>query len=382
MRAIRHTTQRFWMALGVGVLGLAAFVPLLAQGRGGSGGGSTKPTADHTARQERPIMLGVSGGNATDSANGYCCSGTLGALVENAQGRFILSNSHVFAHDTQASDVAQIGDPIGQAGLVDVACQNRPEDYVATLSTLSSINPGFISAVDASLAAVAPGQVRTDGAILEIGQISSTPVSAFLGQRVKKSGRTTGLTTSRVEALNATVSVGYTSECGGPQYTSTFDGQIILSNRGSKFIAGGDSGSLMVEDAGANPRAVGLLFAGSSSIAIANPIGDVLNFLGVTLVGQPGTGAATGSDAALDQGAVHAMAAQERNAARLISVPGAIGHAVGFTPNGAVIKVYVAEMSDRARQAVPNQIEGVPVVLEAVGPIVAIGSMEGACKKR
>jgi len=31
---------------------------------------------------------------------------------------------------------------------------------------------------------------------------------------------------------------------------------------------------------------VGLAFAGSSSIAVANPIGQVLSFLGATMVGQ------------------------------------------------------------------------------------------------
>ena len=41
----------------------------------------------------------------------------------------------------------------------------------------------------------------------------------------------------------------------------------------------------MVEDVATNPRAVGLLFAGSSSIAIANPIGAVLDKFGVTMVG-------------------------------------------------------------------------------------------------
>jgi hypothetical protein len=42
----------------------------------------------------------------------------------------------------------------------------------------------------------------------------------------------------------------------------------------------------MVEDVATNPRAIGLLFAGSSSDAIANPIGQVLAFLGATMVGQ------------------------------------------------------------------------------------------------
>ncbi len=42
----------------------------------------------------------------------------------------------------------------------------------------------------------------------------------------------------------------------------------------------------MVEDVSSNPRAVGLLFAGSNTVAIAQPINDVLNFLGATMVGN------------------------------------------------------------------------------------------------
>ena len=129
--------------------------------------------------------------------------------------------------------------------------------------------------------------VQTDGAILEIGTISSQTVAASINQAVKKSGRTTGLTRSTISGLNATVSVAYDNECaGGAAFTKTFTGQIIISNRASKFLAGGDSGSLMVEDVTTNPRAVGLLFAGSSTLAVANPIGEVLSFLGATMVGQ------------------------------------------------------------------------------------------------
>jgi hypothetical protein len=42
----------------------------------------------------------------------------------------------------------------------------------------------------------------------------------------------------------------------------------------------------MVQDVTANPKAVGLLFAGSSSLAVANPIDEVLTFFGATMVGQ------------------------------------------------------------------------------------------------
>jgi hypothetical protein len=129
--------------------------------------------------------------------------------------------------------------------------------------------------------------VRTDGAILEIGTLSRSTLSAFINQAVKKSGRTTGLTHSKVSGLNATVSVTYDNECaGGTAFTKTFTGQIVISNPGSSFLNSGDSGSLMVEDVATNPHSVGLLFAGSSTSAIANPIDEVLNFLGATMVGQ------------------------------------------------------------------------------------------------
>jgi len=41
----------------------------------------------------------------------------------------------------------------------------------------------------------------------------------------------------------------------------------------------------MVENVSVNPRSVGLLFAGSRTSAIANPIGQVLSFVGGSLGG-------------------------------------------------------------------------------------------------
>ncbi|MDH3214928.1 MAG: S1 family peptidase [Candidatus Krumholzibacteria bacterium] len=250
-----------------------------------------EPPADHTARQTRPIELGVSGGNSKDLANGFCCSGTLGALVTDGTFEYILSNSHVFAGDVAASagdlDIATIGDDINQPGLIDVFCQDISADYVATLSTLSTLNPGGSPTgnVDAALAQVVAGQVSSS--ILEIGNISAATTGASVRQKVKKSGRTTGLTRSRVDGINATVTVGYSDECNGQTFTNTFTGQILIKNqlkKGGSFIAGGDSGSLMVEDLDPAPRAVGLLYAGSATTAVANPIADVLGHLGVSMV--------------------------------------------------------------------------------------------------
>jgi hypothetical protein len=240
----------------------------------------------HTAKQAPPIQLGTSGGWRYDLANGYCCGGTLGSLISVGGQKRILSNYHVFEADIVAggnSRVAATGDYIIQPGLIDVSCNAANAQNVATLVKTSSLPNNN---VDCSSATIIAGMVRDDGAILEVGVLSSSTIAASVGQLVKKSGRTTGLTRSKVSGLNGTVSVAYENECaGGDAFTKTFTGQILVTNTASKFLAGGDSGSLMVQDVTTNPKAIGLLFAGSSSIAVANPINEVLSFLGATMVG-------------------------------------------------------------------------------------------------
>jgi hypothetical protein len=241
----------------------------------------------HTAKQTPPIQLGTSGGWRYDLANGYCCGGTLGSLIQVGSQKRILSNYHVFEADIVSggnSRVAATGDYIIQPGLIDVSCNAANAQNVATLVKTSSL-PG--SNVDCSSAAIISGMVNETGAILEIGTLSASTVAAYVNQLVKKSGRTTGLTRSTVSGLNASISVTYENECaGGTAFTKTFTGQILVTNKRSKFLAGGDSGSLMVEDITTNPRAIGLLFAGSTTIAVANPIDQVLSFLGATMVGN------------------------------------------------------------------------------------------------
>ena len=243
--------------------------------------------ADHRVKQTPPIQMGTSGGWRFDLANGFCCGGTLGSLVNRGGSQYVLSNYHVLEADIVSggnSRVAQAGDAVVQPGLIDISCNAATGQNVATLSGIKSLPS---SNVDAAIAQVTSGMVQTNGAILEIGTISATTQSASINQKVKKSGRTTGLSRSTVSGLNATVSVAYDNECaGGAAFTKTFTGQIVIKNRGSKFLAGGDSGSLMVQDVTTNPRAVGLLFAGSTQSAIANPIGQVLSFLNATMVGN------------------------------------------------------------------------------------------------
>src|SRR4029078_4552770 len=126
--------------------------------------------------------------------------------------------------------------------------------------------------------------------------------------------------------------------------------------------------------------AVGLLYAGSSSIAVANPINDVLNYFQVAMVGGAAAGA-TGAETgpASGKGLADGAAVQQRHARELMNVPGAIGHAVGVgNGNSPVIKVLVSELTGRGQAAAPRQIEGVAVVLEEVGEIKGMP----CCSKR
>jgi hypothetical protein len=240
----------------------------------------------YTQRQTPPIRLGTSGGWAYDLANGYCCGGTLGALVRIGNAQYILSACHVLEGDIVSGGnhrIAQTGDPIIQPGLIDANCNRY---FAQTVGTLVKKRSLATSNTDCAIARVVGGMVRTDGAILGIGTISRYIIGASLNQPVKKSGRTSGTTRSRVSGLNATVRVTFTRECHGGTYTKTFTGQIVVANPGNGFMRPGDSGSLMVQDVATNPRAIGLLYAANNTVGFANPIGQVLNFLGATMVGN------------------------------------------------------------------------------------------------
>ena len=85
--------------------------------------------ATHQAQLPTPAPLGASAGNNIDfDTRGNqivdCCSGTLGALIQDSGNRqYLLSNNHVLAR----SDHAAVGDTIIQPGLIDNNCTPNGE---------------------------------------------------------------------------------------------------------------------------------------------------------------------------------------------------------------------------------------------------------------
>ena len=288
----------------------------------------------------------------------FCSSGTLGALVTDGVTQFILSNNHVLARENKAT----LGEDIIQPGLVDTNCRAAATDVVADLPKFITLQfkRGSTNTVDAAIAATRAGTVQTDGSILGIGTVSNLTATASVGCAVQKVGRTTGQTTGSVSGTNATVNVRYS---GG---TATFTNQILVTP--GTFSGGGDSGSLIVRD-GTNPRPVGLLFAGSSSYTIANPIDAVKTALGVSMVGSGdgSTGDCPGSTAGAASTSGQAQQARSHAEDALLRLPDVAGVALGA--NGIV--VMLERDNAQTRREIPAQIDNVPVRFEVSGAFEA-----------
>ncbi len=226
-------------------------------GGGGGGGGGGGDEVDPTARLDRPVPIGVSTGHPDITA------GTIGARVIDANNAvYALSNNHVYAD----INLATIGDAVIQPGTFDGG--TSPADDIGNLEAFVPIKfDGSDNVVDAAIAVSSTADLGNATPADGYGAPSSGTASAAVNMRVMKYGRTTGQTKGRVRGINAIVNVNY-----GAAGTARFVGQIVIGGGG--FSAGGDSGSLVVTESSAAP--VGLLFAGSNSVTIANPIDAVL----------------------------------------------------------------------------------------------------------
>jgi hypothetical protein len=380
-------------------------------------GVSSNP-AIHQGSQSAAILLGSSGGNNNDfdekgSNIVDCCSGTLGALVQDASGRqYLLSNNHVLAR----SDQATVGDTIVQPGLIDNNCTPNGDGAgtvpVAALTTWLPLRSPQTN-VDAAIAQVASHTVDAAGNILELGLrqpdgslgaappgISSTGgkgENATLQLRVAKSGRTTGLTCGRVSALDLDVAVDYYRDCAEtkPYFTKTFTNQIAVS--GDRFGDAGDSGSLIVNTADAEP--IGLFFAGGIdasgvSHGIASPAPDVLDALGTQMASDASFSFVGTTDHAVSclsygdstiasaQGRVLTDAESARQQAALAAgralvnpSAGILGIAPGKSNDEPGLASLIVYVDENLAPVVPAVVEGVrTVVIPASARAVALGS--------
>jgi hypothetical protein len=256
----------------------------------------------------RPVRPGISIGH------GDVTAGTFGCVVERNGERLMLSNNHVIANGNRAGlgsailqpgphDGGKVGTdamarlvefvPIAYDGDISPTDPIDPADPVAPIapqpptSTLpgcrpdaqifrkkpavirSAINKPGANKVDCALAKP-DGDALITTEILGIGSPRGI-ATGTLGMLVQKSGRTTGLTRGEIEQIDVTSRVDYGDR------VATFSGQLLASSTS----AGGDSGAAVLDMSG---NVIGLLFAGSATSTLLNPIQSVLDALNVGLV--------------------------------------------------------------------------------------------------
>lgn len=211
---------------------------------------------DPEARHD-PLLGGISVGSLDRDH-----TGTLGSwAVDNFSGELLmLSNWHIFC----GSPACTAGERIVQPGPKDGGAS---QDLVARLHRWA-----LTDMVDAAVARLT-GDRPLLQEVLGLGPVSDVR-EPLLGLRVHKSGQTTGVTTGFVVDESATIRVG-----DYPGGTQTFRNQFVVQGEGE--IAGhGDSGSIWIDDLS---WLVGLLFAGTPSFAVANPMLAVLDALNISI---------------------------------------------------------------------------------------------------
>jgi hypothetical protein len=386
----------------------------LLMGVAGCGGGSSATPAatptpmpsqifpnDQASAQSAPVKLGTSGGNELDIGPKSCCIGTLGSLWTRPDiaRPVILSNNHVL----DRSGKGTAGEVINQPLPIACTATNSPVPLIvarltegAALKPLSN-EPGKCpgskaplcghapSNVDAAIAEVVDGQVDATGSILDLGPVGTTSIAAaspsaqlgtaVLGLGVAKSGRTTGLTCSSITSVNATVQIDYDATCGDttPAFTSLFTNQVIVA--GGSFSAGGDSGSLIVATNTARP--VALLYGGSTTDTVANPIQDVVaafsNASGpLSIVGGidhavscARTTTATATQAGASQAALapqereRVTAVQKRRAAQLLQDTAIKAVSVGISGDNPSEGALLIQAAGSTIPHIPPTIDGV-----------------------
>jgi len=221
----------------------------------------------------RPVPIGVSTGHPDVTA------GTIGARATDGERVFALSNNHVAA----AINGGREGDVLLQPGVADGG--RNPDDAIGTLYDFEPLHFCKVGScpanrIDAAIVLTTEEQVGTETPEGGYGSPRPWTHEPELGLAVQKYGRTTGLTTGRITGINATIDVNYRTG------TVRFEDQIVITGNG--FSAGGDSGSLVVTKGVllGDRRPVGLLFAGSPTNTLANPIGLVLDRFGIAIDGS------------------------------------------------------------------------------------------------
>jgi len=237
----------------------------------------TTAVSGDTKGEVRPLVGGISlSAYVTKGRTLYLYAGTLGMVTYNDK---ILSNAHVIAMEPGTHKFLNMGTPIIQPGTLDGGrLANRAGELEAYIPIV--FGPGGQNYADAAIGSIDGGVSASPGEQYRLDEqgnrndynISGT-ATVDVGHTLRKSGRTTGVTTGAVVHTNASVWVWYGSQ------RAYFVDQIAVAQTDWSFAAPGDSGSAV--DKGG--QFVGLVFAGSEAAIFINKAEHIIAGLGIAV---------------------------------------------------------------------------------------------------
>jgi hypothetical protein len=198
-------------------------------------------------------------------------AGTLGMVTYDNK---ILSNTHVIAMNPDTCEFLDIGTDVIQPGYGDGgrlgAKVGELEDYIPI-----DFGSGAENYADAAIGSIDDGVYASYGEQFDEGGNywieGWTEVS--IGDTVRKSGRTTGVTTGEVIFTNISVIVDY------DDHTTRFVDQIAVAQDDWSFAGPGDSGSAVDK----NGEFVGLVFAGAPNYVFINKAEHIIDGLDIAV---------------------------------------------------------------------------------------------------
>jgi hypothetical protein len=238
--------------------------------------------ANDVSADRRGVVRPLIGGVSVSALAGtqYIYAGTLGMVTYDNK---ILSNTHVIAMNPDNNAFLAPGTAIVQPGTLDGG--RTSANKVGELEThipivfysSTHIPQPTYNYADAAIASIDPGVEGLSG--WQFGETGNYRVSGTttvaVGDTVRKSGRTTGVTENKVYLTSVDVWVQY----GSNKY-AYFHDQIAVNQ---PFSDAGDSGSVVDKDG----SFVGLVFAGGGPYSIVCKASYIIAGLGIS-VAPPG----------------------------------------------------------------------------------------------
>jgi len=198
-------------------------------------------------------------------------SGTLGMVTYDDR---ILSNAHVIAMHPVTYEFLDTGTLVIQPGSGDLG---NTEDRVGELADYIPIDfdDAAVNYADAAIGSIDNVDNASYGE--QFGEGGNYWIEGWtgvsIGDTVRKSGRTTGVTTGEVAYISISVWVEYDGQ------VAHFVDQIAVAQDNWSFADAGDSGSAVDKDG----EFVGLVFAGSKNYAFINKAEHIINGLGIAV---------------------------------------------------------------------------------------------------